>query len=272
MNLLPLIPISFLILASSAIAQAPGEDAADPKAVRGQDAVVEQESVEDPKTSPSKKQLREGEAGGPVRDRLRTQENQIEGFFRRVQRTSRNPSPEDLDSLILVAGELKPEWGSTLETLRANDPAEFHKAVSKSRRLWHLVELKKRSPSLFALRMQEMRNGEQLRTLGKAYRDAMEAGQAEEAQQLLASLKELALAHVDLQVRVRGEELAAMSEALEQLRQDMLAELEQRQQLADSLVEQLLKPREQRPASDESRMKPRGLGKQPATPPMPEES
>ena len=268
MNPLLLIPISLLILASSAFAQAPNEGTIEPDAPA---EAVEPESVQAPDRS-SPTQLRDGGVGGPVRDRLRTQDNEFDGFFRSVQRKWRNPSPEDLDRLIVVAGELKPEWGSSLETLRANDPAEFQKAVSKSRRLWHLVELQKRSPGLYTLRLQEMRNGERLRALGKAYREAMEAGQTEEAQQLRASLEELALEHVDLKVRVRGEELAAMSEALEKLRQEMLAELEQRQQLADSLVEQLLKPREQRPGSDESRMKPRGPGKQPPTPPMPEES
>ena len=197
--------------------------------------------------------LRDGPSAGGGVKRLRARANGERGG---VSRRWRNPSAEDLDRLILVAGELKPEWGTSLQNLRETDQAQFQNAVSNSRRLWHLVELQERNPNLYALRLEEWKNGEQLRALGQGYREAIEAGNSQDAEQLLGQLKERSLAHVDLQIRVRGEELAAMSEALEQLRQEMLRELERRDQLADELIDRLINPREERPGSETRKKSP----------------
>ena len=212
--------------------------------------------------------MRNGSQGSGGVKRLRPRSIADRGA---ISRKWRNPTSEDLDRLILVAGELKPEWGTSLDALRKTDQEQFQKAVSSSRRLWHLVELHERNPNLYALRLDEWKNGDQLRSVGQAYREAIEAGNAQEAEQLLGELKELSLAHIDLQIRVRGEELAAMSEALEQLRQDMLLELERREQMADELIEQLLAPREERSGS-ESRKNPQGSNSAVPKAQVPEES
>ena len=203
---------------------------------------------------PPSSHLRDGPQGPGGGKMMRPRGNGERGGFARKWR---NPSSEDLDRFILVAGELKPEWGTSLTELRTTDQEQFQKAVSGSRRLWHLVELHERNPNLYTLRVQEWKNGDELRSLGRAYREATEAGNETGAAQLLEDLKKLSLAHVDLQIRVRAEELAAMSEALERLRQDMLLELEQREQLADELIEKVLTPKDDRPDSS-SRSNPPG--------------
>ena len=53
-------------------------------------------------------------------------------------------------------------------------------------------------------------------------------------------MKELALKQVDLKLRVRAEELAAMSSALDRLRNEVMMDRERRQAKADELVERLL--------------------------------
>ena len=155
----------------------------------------------------------------------------------RLARKWRNPSPEELDRLILVAGELKPEWGTDLAKLRKTNQTRFKESVVRYRRLWHLVELQERNPALYELRLTEMKNGERLRQLATAYRVAVEEGSPEQADQLMVELKGLAQDQVDLQVRVRAEELSAMAEALEKLRLDMIEELAQRDELARRMVD-----------------------------------
>ena len=157
-------------------------------------------------------------------------------------RRGRSASPEELDLFIKVAGELNPKWQTRLEELRETNQEDFQKAVGASRRLWRLVDLYQRWPSLYKLRVLEAQNDQQLKDLGRAYREAMSSEKPQDAESVLEELRILALAQVDLQVRVRGEELAAMAEALEQLRGEMLGELEQRSELADALVQKHLNP------------------------------
>ena len=185
-----------------------------------------------------------------------------DGSRMRPGRRARNPSPEDIDRFILVVGELNPEWKARLETLRETDQDQFRKAITSSRRLWQLVDLHERNPNLYKLRLSEWKNGEQLKSLGRSYREAKEAGNEEDAERILQELQALALVQVDLQVRVRGEELAAMADAIEQLRQEMMRDLEQRALLAEELVRRHLDPpaRPEGSSGSEFRQLRRGTG------------
>ena len=162
----------------------------------------------------------------------------------RGMRRMDNPSEADIDSFILVASELKPEWKDSLESLRAEDPAQFQQTLrSLGRRIWYLVELKAQNPNLYGLRIQEIRNDEVLWALATAHRDAEALADINEAERIKTRLKELALTQVDLKLRVRAEELAAMSSALDRLRNEVMMDLERRQAKADELVERLLSGR-----------------------------
>ena len=159
----------------------------------------------------------------------------------RGMRRMDNPSEADIDSFILVASELKPEWKDSLEFMRAEDPAEFQQTLrSLGRRIWYLVELKAQNPNLYRLRIQEIRNDEMLWALATAHRDAEDLADITEAERIKTRLKELALTQIDLKLRVRAEELAAMSSALDRLRKEVMMDLERRQAKADELVERLL--------------------------------
>jgi hypothetical protein len=152
-----------------------------------------------------------------------------------------NPSEADIDSFILVATELKPEWKDSLESMRAEDPAKFQQTLrSLGRRIWYLVELKAQNPNLYRLRIQEIQNDEILWAMASAHRDAEALTDINEADRIKTRLKELALTQIDLKLRVRAEELAAMSSALDRLRNEVMMDLERRQEKADELVERLL--------------------------------
>ena len=159
----------------------------------------------------------------------------------RGMRRMDNPTESDIDSFILVATELKPEWKKTLESLRAQDPAKFQETLrSLGRRIWYLVELRAQNPNLYQLRIDEIHNDEKLWALATQHREAMALEDGAGAQSIKSRLEELALIQVDLKLRVRAEELAAMSNALERLRKEVMQDLERRQAKADELVERLL--------------------------------
>ena len=79
--------------------------------------------------------------------------------------------------------------------------------------------------------------------LAREYRASVEAGPSAESERLLVELEKLALIQVDLQLRVRGEELAAMDEALKRIRVELLTEIDDREERAQALVERLTEPR-----------------------------
>ena len=161
-----------------------------------------------------------------------------------MARRWRNPSPEDIALFIKVAGDLNPEWKDSLELLQKDDPEGLKQAIARNgRRLWQLVELRERNPKLYRLRLEEMQTQDKLRELGRAYRASIEVGPSAESERLLEELKQLALVQVDLQLRVRGEELAAMDEALKRLRTELLTELDERDERAQALVERMIQPR-----------------------------
>ena len=205
-------------------------------------AVVEEPRTQDPRPPASERPLRggpPGSGGGPPGIHLSPGSS---GPRAHPGRRGRSASPEELDLFIKVAGELNPKWQTRLEELRETNQEGFQKAVGSSRRLWRLVDLHQRWPSLYKLRVLETKNEQQLKDLGRGYREAMQSEDLQGAEDILEQLRVLALAQVDLQVRVRGEELAAMAEALEQLRVEMIGELEQRSELAEELVQKHLNP------------------------------
>ena len=152
-----------------------------------------------------------------------------------------NPTEADIDSFILVATELKPEWKDSLESMRAQNPDKFQETLrSFGRRIWYLVELRAQNPNLYRLRIEEIHNDEKLWALATQHREAMALEDSDGARVIMGRLQELALIQVDLKLRVRAEELAAMSNALERLRKEVMQDLERRQAKADELVERLI--------------------------------
>lgn len=212
-------------------------------------------------------------SGGPPRASDRNGASRMAGWSRRW----RNPSEEDITALLQVVGELNPEWRNTLTTLKSEEPEAFQQAIMRhGRRFWQLVELREQNPSLYALRLEEIRTQERLRRLARAYRESVDVGPSAESDRMLEELKQLALVQIDLQLRVRGEELAAMDEALKRLRLELLEELDDRNARAEALLERLIQPRpegelEDRP-DDRPRSRPgsggmlRGGGRGPVAP------
>lgn len=161
-----------------------------------------------------------------------------------MSRRWRNPNDADITLFIEVAGELNPSWRDSLVKLRSDDLEAFRRTIANNgRRLWQLVELRESNHDLYQLRIKEIQMQGQLRELGKEYRAAVEEGRADDADKLRAQIVEMAANQVDIQMRVRGEELAAMADALERLRRDLLEQATDRVERARLIVERVIAPR-----------------------------
>ena len=176
-----------------------------------------------------------------------------------LARRWRNPSPADIELFMIVAGDLNPAWRNSLTELQVRDPEAFTQAITTNgRRLWQLVSLREQKPALYDLRIEEIRVREKLSALGREYQVALAEGwSAELVSVLFLKIKEMATKQIDIQMRVRGEELAAMAEALEQLRNELLVEATDRVARTQQLVEEITAPPSDtesgsslRPASD----------------------
>ena len=161
-----------------------------------------------------------------------------------LARRWRNPSPADIELFLIVAGDLNPAWRNSLTELQVKDPKAFTRAITTNgRRLWQLVALREQKPALYDLRIEEIRVREKLSALGREYQVALAEGwSAELVSVLFLQIKEMANKQIDIQMRVRGEELAAMAEALEQLRNELLIEATDRVARTEQLVEQITAP------------------------------
>ncbi len=165
----------------------------------------------------------------------------------------KNPSKEDIELFMQVVKELNPDWGKSLDELGEQDEEAFRNAISSyGRRLWQLVELRKQNPDLYALRIREIRTRQRLLELGIAYRLALSEQRSDDVVRLLVEIQEKAQEQIDLQMRVRGEELAAMSDALEELRRELLLEATERVQRAEQLIEWVIAPVSTSPSEDEA--------------------
>jgi hypothetical protein len=161
-----------------------------------------------------------------------------------MSRRWRDPSPADIKLFMLVAGDINPDWRDSLTALQVDDPEAFITAITANgRKLWQLVALREQKPVLYELRMEEIKGREKLKALGQEYRTALlEGWSAELVSVLFAKIEETARSQIDIQMRVRGEELAAMAEALEQLRNELLAEATDRVTRTQQLVELITAP------------------------------
>jgi hypothetical protein len=178
----------------------------------------------------------------------------------------RRLSPEQIELVVETAREVFPEWASRIEALREQDPEGLDRAIAgNARRLFALAMLRERNPDLYKMKVEELRNQMELRRLSGLMRELAESGD----QAALASTREeirvLAAKHVDLGLRTRAMELAAMDEAIRRMRTELEAESLARDAAIDELVAAV---EAGRPPSDEVR-DPRRDGEGDRLPPPP---
>jgi hypothetical protein len=136
------------------------------------------------------------------------------------------PMPQEMiDRVIAVARDVSPELATQLSEQCNKAPDEMSQAMRQSaRRLVALAVLKERNPDLYAIRVEDVRLQLELRTLGDAYRAAQTAGDATKTAALGAQIAAKVRAQVDIDLKARAQELLALDEQMEAMRDDLVKE------------------------------------------------
>ena len=136
------------------------------------------------------------------------------------------PMPQEMvDRVIAVARDVSPDLAKQLEEKRNVAPDDMSQAMRQSaRRLVALAVLKERNPGLYAIRVEDVRLQLELRSLGEAYRAAQTAGDAAKAKALETQIAGKVKAQVDVDLRARAQELVALDEQMQAMREDLVQE------------------------------------------------
>jgi hypothetical protein len=154
-------------------------------------------------------------------------------------------SPEQMDRIIAVARDLSPELAARLDEARARDAESFRSALgAQAKRLGSLAVLRERRPELYAIRIQELRLEAQVLALGEQLHSAVDAGRADDAARLEATLRPLVLSFVDSNLRSRAVELASLDAMMRELRVDLERDARQRTETVERWVDALRQGRE----------------------------
>lgn len=156
----------------------------------------------------------------------------------------RRPITEaDIGTMVEIADLISPEWASELRAMMADDPDKAAETIMKSgRRLFGLVMLKERKPELFETRVAELRVQFNIRRTYVKYQAALKAGDAAAIVGYKTGLKTLAAKIVDLELKSRAMELAALDQAVQEMRLKLRGEIENSAERITGMIEDLLKP------------------------------
>ena len=169
-------------------------------------------------------------------------------------RRSGRISNSRVELVISVVGDIAPDWAATLRSEYVENPAIFSESIRPyARRIMGLGMLRERNPELYALRVAELALKRGLREKAIEYHRMKAAN--DDSIDLLAMesiIRDLSKESIDLELRARAMELAALAEAVKQMKNLLLQETTVRQARIDALAESLLSTPPDGPSFDEA--------------------
>ena len=185
----------------------------------------------------------DGRRGG-MADRLLGRGDADESRGRGVPRTI---SEEDFKRMIEIGKRISPEMATALEEQWAENREAAMKSLARNgRRLHGMLMLERRNPELFAAKVEELKAQFDLRKAAMAFGEAQAAGDESAQLAARASIEALAAKTVDLGLKVRAMELAALDLAVLEMRAKLQEEVASSSARVEAMVERLLMPREER--------------------------
>ncbi len=185
-------------------------------------------------------QVRAGERSGPPKADSERGKRRLRGRL----------DEDEMEALISVASDISPKWASSLQARMAEDP-ESAKADFREhgRRLFGLLMLKRRNPELYTIRVAELALKKGISDQAVIYHQLL-AKDPEAASELGGRLRDMVKESVDLELRARAMELEALDKAVRELRQELLSEVNDRQQRVDALWKTLIENPSSAPGDD----------------------
>jgi hypothetical protein len=142
--------------------------------------------------------------------------------------------------MISVVQDISPEWASSLRARLADDPEAARSDFRRhGRRLFGLVMLKERNPRLYVVRVAELALKKGMKETAIEYHRVL-ASDPTLADSIAGRLREMAAESVDLELRARAMELEALDQAVRELREKLLGEVETRQSRIESVWRSLI--------------------------------
>lgn len=157
-------------------------------------------------------------------------------------------SEEDFKRIIEIGKRISPDMATALEKQWADDREGAMKSLARNgRRLYMMLMLERRNPELFSAKVEELKAQFDLRKAALAFSEARTAGDETAQRAARISVETLAAKTVDLGLKVRAMELAALDLAVLEMRAKLQEEVATSSARVESMVERLLMPREERP-------------------------
>lgn len=180
-------------------------------------------------------------------------------------RRSGRISNSRVELVISVVGDIAPDWAEKLRSQRAENPALFGESIRPHmRRLMGLGMLRERNPELYTLRVAELALKRGLRDKAAEYhRMLADDPESSSLPAIELAIRDLAKESVDLELRARAMELAALAEAVKEMKNLLLEEATAREARIESLIDTLLDEPADGPSFDEA------LESMPPMPPRP---
>lgn len=156
----------------------------------------------------------------------------------------RTLTESDVKDVILVANDVAPEWGASLQARLEENPDSLRESIGQNgRRLLGLAMLRERNPTLYAVKVKGLRCSRSLQAATDAYHDAVRDGRTEDAGVLKEEVRDLVAQSLDLELQARAMELAALDKALKDLKSALQLEIRtQEERLQERLDEVLALP------------------------------
>ncbi len=149
-------------------------------------------------------------------------------------------SEEEFKERLELLRELHPDLAERLEQLKDRNPQRVGAMIREHfPRLGEMLELRRRDPELFELRVKDIRANRKTLELAERYRQARRAGDQAQSQSLRDELQAAIREHFEVRQAQRERELAMLEERLEELRQRIKERTAQREELIQKRISEL---------------------------------
>jgi len=198
-----------------------------------------------------------GEQAGNDRPDREDRDFRGRGRGRHLQGRGHNLRGEELDEAIEILRELHPQLAERLEQARENHPDRIGPMIHREYpRLRQFLDLKRREPKLFELRIRDVKLERASRDLAHQIREAEQIDDAEQATVLRGQLSEVAAEHFDVRQAARAYEIEMLKRRIEKLEAALQEHHQQRDEMIERRISDLLAPgipHSSGPPSDEPR-------------------
>lgn len=149
------------------------------------------------------------------------------------------PMPKEMiERVIAVARDVSPELAQQVEDHCATKPEEMSQAMRQSaRRLVALAVIKERNPELYAIRVEDVRLQLELRKLGDDYQAAVLSADTAKIAALDQQIAAKVRAQVDVDLKGRAQELLALDEQMQSMREELVQEQQRTSERVTARVE-----------------------------------